>query len=87
VPGSPTWARAALTLRIGCAPGTRPPGPVASAARAFLTRVYLRRYLRMTGASRRDVDAWALPVGVARAHDQIVEERPALLAMISRLAA
>jgi aminoglycoside phosphotransferase (APT) family kinase protein len=80
-------ARTALTLRIGCAPGARPPGPVASAGRALLTRAYLRRYLRSTGAARREVDAWALPVGVARAHDRILEERPALLATNDRLAA
>ncbi len=80
-------ARTLLMVRIGCAPGSPPPGPVASWLRRYLGGVYLRRYLRLTDLSREATDAWMLPIGAARAHDQIQEERPALLALIEGLAA
>jgi hypothetical protein len=38
-------------------------------------------------SARADLDAWALPVGVARAAERIEGERPALLAQLARLAA
>lgn len=75
-------ARTLLLLRIGGGPR-----PVESRLRAFLSGVYLRRYLRLTQASRAALAGWYLPTAVARASERIDVERPALLAWLERLAA
>lgn len=75
-------ARTLLLMRVGGGPGR-----LESQLRAFVRSVYLRRYLRLTGASRAGVTSWELPVGVARLSERIEVERPSLLAWLERLAA
>lgn len=75
-------ARSLLLMRIG---GT--PGPAEPRRRSFLRAVYVRRYLRLTGASRAALADWDLPIVAARGGEQIEAERPALLAWLERLAA
>lgn len=73
-------ARSLLLMRIGGAPG-----PAESRLRTFLSGAYLRRYLRLTRASRAALAQWELPIGVARGGERIEVERPALLTWLERL--
>ncbi len=79
-------ARTSLLLRIGAGPVVRP-GPLLSRLRAIPHAAYLRRVLRMAGARPGALAGWELVVSVARASEAIEEERPALLALVERLAA
>lgn len=79
-------ARTALTLQISH-PVDRPLGPLVRAGRGVLRSTYLRRSLRLAAADRQALAAWMLPVAAARAGHRIEEERPALEALLSRLAA
>ncbi len=55
--------------------------------RALLSGIYLRRYLRLTRASRAALAGWELPVGASRAGERIEVEHRALLAWLERLVA
>ena len=79
-------ARTSLMLRIA-SPVHGPVGPLVEAGRRLLHRAYLNRYLALTGASRQALESFLLPVAAARASHGIEDERPALLALLARLAA
>jgi hypothetical protein len=58
-----------------------------SSARALVHRVYIRRYLRLSSASARDLAAWRFPIAVARLGEGIVEESDKLLRLIEAVRA
>ena len=82
-------ARTSLLLSIG-APLPGMPAPqrhVIRLGRRAFHDLYLRRYLRLSTASARDVAAWRLPVAAARLAEDIDEERDAVLTAVERAAA
>lgn len=53
--------------------------------RTSMRRIYPKQYIALRGASKRDIDAWRLPVAVARASEEIAAERHRLQAYIDAL--
>lgn len=53
-------------------------------ARRAVRREYLREYVRVSGATIEDIDAFVLPVAAARLRDNVEGEREWLLRMIQR---
>jgi uncharacterized protein (TIGR02172 family) len=53
--------------------------------RVLFCRAYLQRYLKLSGATKEAIQAWALPVAAARLNDWIPEEQARLLAYIETL--
>ena len=78
-------ARTSLLARVA----ELPPGTarrwVFQSARTLFHRIYLRRYLERHRASRGELDAWLLPVAVARVSEDIPAERRRLAALIDML--
>jgi Ser/Thr protein kinase RdoA (MazF antagonist) len=77
------FANAALILQLGDLP---PHAPVLTRAlvrcgRALFHRSFLSRYLRLTRTNLRELEAWTLPLVVARLGRDIDSEREQLLAL------
>ena len=84
--GNPLADVARLTLLVRL--GSPPPGihAVARGVLALLVglfhRAYLSRYIQLTTAQRDQIEAWFLPVAVARLDENVETERARLLALI-----
>ncbi len=78
-------ARTLLLFRLGADPSK---GRLANAAIGLSRRaagwIYLRRYLSRHPASRREIDAWEVPIAAARLREEIPGEARDLRAMLSR---
>ncbi len=77
-------ARTSLMLQIGEPAAGTPMRPVIDVLRRALHAIYLSRYRRLRGVAQTRIDAWMLPVAVARGDEHIAEERARLLALIAR---
>jgi hypothetical protein len=77
-------ARTSFLLSAGALLPQTPPlqRVMAGLGRGVFHALYLRHYLRVTGASRSDVRSWRLVVLAARLAEGIATERQSLLAMI-----
>lgn len=86
--GSPTGdvARTLLLLSHGGVPTYLPAvqRTLIGLVRRRFYGTYLRHYRRLRRPSQREVDAWRLPVLVARLGEGIEEERAAILALVRR---
>jgi aminoglycoside phosphotransferase (APT) family kinase protein len=79
-------ARTSLILRIG----NPPPGlgrRLFELVRNLFHTQYLKRYMRLRQVTRDEIEAWHLPVAVARTLEDIPNERQALAALIETLMA
>jgi aminoglycoside phosphotransferase (APT) family kinase protein len=76
-------ARTELLLGVGEPPASQMNRWLLSSARALVRRAYIRRYLRLRPASRRELAMWRFPIAVARLGEGIVEERDKLLRLIA----
>lgn len=82
-------ARTLLMLRLGEPPPTSPLllRLLTKVGRRIVTGAYLGSYRRHSDIDMAHVDRWELPVAVNRLNENIVEERPRLLARIETLLA
>jgi thiamine kinase len=80
-------AQTELLLQVGEPPSSPMQSWLLSSARALVHRVYIRRYLRLSSASARDLAAWRFPIAVARLGEGIVEESDKLLRLIEAVRA
>ena len=80
-------AQTELLLRIGEPPASIVPRRLLAAARGYVRRSYIRRYLRRRPARAEELAAWRLPIAVARLAEEIPEERSPLLWLIERIEA
>lgn len=53
-------------------------------SRMIFYRTYIRNYIRLSGVSLSELEAWKLPVYAGRLSEGIKEERPGILAFIRR---
>jgi aminoglycoside phosphotransferase (APT) family kinase protein len=75
-------ARTYLMLRLG-----KPAGPMSGLielGRKRLTTRYLQSYMKRSGISRVDIDAWELIVAAARRYENIDNERSGLVDLIAK---
>jgi uncharacterized protein (TIGR02172 family) len=75
-------AQTELLLQVGEPPSSQMHSWLLSSARALVRRMYIRRYLRLSPASVRDLTVWRFPIAVARLGEGIDEERDKLLRLI-----
>jgi aminoglycoside phosphotransferase (APT) family kinase protein len=80
-------ARTLLILRMGEIPPNSPAvlRRLETAGRWLLLRGYVSAYHRSSRIERNRIDAWMLPLAIARLSEGIVEERLRLLALIETL--
>ena len=72
-------ARTVLLMQVGSLPaGRRLDMAMVGLARSVVRSTYLRERLRLGDVTRRDVEAWMLPLAVARYGERIDPERPKL---------
>lgn len=86
VMGNP-YADVARTLLLGrkaAIPSEMPMRHVILWLRSMFTDFYLWRYLQMCPQARAQIEAWALPIAVARLTEGIMEERQGLLNWIEK---
>jgi aminoglycoside phosphotransferase (APT) family kinase protein len=77
-------ARTLLLMRMGEIPADAPAvvRRLQAAGRWLLLRGYVSAYQRASRIDRARIDAWMLPLAIARLSEGIVEERPRVLAFI-----
>lgn len=75
-------ARTELLLQVGELPPSQVSNVLLASARTLALRVYVRRYLRLRPASKRELAAWRLPIVVARFGEEIAGERDKLLRLM-----
>jgi uncharacterized protein (TIGR02172 family) len=75
-------AQTELLLQVGEPPSSQMHRWLLSSVRTLVRRAYIRRYLRLSPASARDLAAWRFPIAVARLGEGIVEESDKLLRLI-----
>ncbi len=78
-------ARTSLLARVAGLPRSTPGRWVLKSGRTLFHHIYLRQYLGRHAASRRELEAWLLPVAAARASEDIPAERHRLTALIDAL--
>lgn len=76
-------ARTSLLMRMAALPPHIPGRRLIELGRALWHRLYLGRYCRLRSVSPEQIQAWNLPVAVARLSDGIAEEEGQLLALIT----
>jgi aminoglycoside phosphotransferase (APT) family kinase protein len=77
-------ARTSLLLRLGALPEGTAGRLLITAARPLLHLVWLKHYLRQSGATRAGIAAWLAVIAAARLAEAIPGERAALLSIIRR---
>ena len=75
-------ARTSLILRLAAPPPGQPGGWLLRLGAVLANRIYLWRYFALRPGSRRQLEAWLIPVAAARLEEQIPGEREKLLAII-----
>lgn len=76
-------ARTYMILHLGKLPPENPLSQYIEQIRTKFHQAYIEEYLALSGASNEDVEAWMLPILVARTNERIENERGRLKEMIS----